>query len=93
MRIGTMSVEILIPESTSLKSKRTVMKSLKDRIKKNFNVSIGEVGELDKWQRGSLAVAAIGSDAGYINGVLDRVLDFIRQERRLEVIDFEMELL
>jgi uncharacterized protein YlxP (DUF503 family) len=91
MRIGILTVEVFISDSNSLKDKRTVMKALKDRIRNNFNVSVAEVDADEKWQRGALAVAAVANDGKYLNGMLDRVLDLIRGDRRVDIIDCEIE--
>ena len=70
-----------------------VLKSLKDRIRKQFNVSIAEVGEQDKWQKAVLGLASVGADKRYVNGVLSRVMDLIEGARSVELIDYHMEFL
>lgn len=91
MVVGVLKIEILIPGANSLKEKRIVLKSLKDKLRNNFNLSISEVDMQDKWQRGLLAVAGVNKDKGYLNGQLDKVIDFIETFRGVEVIDYEME--
>jgi hypothetical protein len=93
MRIGGLRVELFISDSTSLKHKRAVLKSIKDRIRNNFNVSIAEIGDNDKWQKSILGIAAVGNEKKFVNGILDKVLDFIRQNGEVQVLNFEMEIL
>jgi len=93
MRIGALKVELFISDSTSLKHKRAVLKSIKDRIRNNFNVSIAEIGDNDKWQKAILGIAAVGNEKKFVNGILDKVLDFIRQNGEVQVLNFEMEIL
>jgi Uncharacterized protein conserved in bacteria len=62
MFVGVLQVELYIPGSGSLKAKRRVVRSLKDRIRANFNVSVSEVDAQDKWQRAVVGIACIGSD-------------------------------
>ena len=93
MRIGGLWVELFISDSCSLKHKRTVLKSIKDRVRNNFNVSIAEIGENDKWQKAILGIAAVGNEKKVVNGILDKVLDFMRQNGEVQVLDFEMEIL
>ncbi len=93
MRVGGIRVELFISNSNSLKHKRTIVKGLKDRIHNNFNVSASEVDSHDKWQRAVLGIAAVGPDKRQVNTVLDKVLDFIRQNGDVQIIDFEMEIL
>ena len=93
MCIGALRVELFVSDSNSLKAKRIVLKSLKDRIRHNFNVSVAEVNEHDKWQKAILGVAAVGVDKAYVNGLLDKCMDFIRQNHRIHIVDFTMEIL
>ncbi len=79
MVVGVLTVELAIYEATSLKDKRRVVRALKDRIRARFNVSVAEVGHQDMRQRASVAIAAVGSDAPYVHGQLDRVVDLARK--------------
>ena len=93
MRIGSLTVTLFISDSNSLKHKRSVIKALKERIKNNFNVSIAEVDEHDKWQKAVFGIAAVSQDGAYLNGVLDKVMDFIRSNRDVQVLDYQMQIL
>ena len=61
MNIGVLTLEIIIPYAQSLKDKRHVIRSLRDRLKK-FNVSIAECDHQDLWQRSTLGIVAIASN-------------------------------
>ena len=74
MHIGLLTLEIHLPESHSLKEKRVVLRSLKDRLKK-FNISIAECDHQDLWQRATLGVVAISSDHGVLEKTLNAVVD------------------
>lgn len=91
-RVGVLQVELRLPESASLKDKRMVLRSLKDRIRQRFNVSVAEVAEQDKWQKTILGVTSVGSDKRYVNGTLSRVVDLIKSSRSVELVDYQMEL-
>ncbi len=93
MVVGILSIDLHIPGSNSLKEKRMVLRALKDRMKNNFNVSIAELGDHDKWQSCVFGIASIGGDKKYVNGVLNKVLDFIGQFRRVEIVDYQLELI
>ena len=92
MVVGLLQIELRLPENNSLKGKRTVLRSLKDRIRNNFNVSVAEVDGLDKWQLATLGVAALGSDKKYVNGALCKIMDLIKEYRGVELMHYEMEL-
>jgi uncharacterized protein YlxP (DUF503 family) len=93
MLIGTLEADLFISDANSLKDKRTVLKSLKDRIRNNFNVSVAEVDGEDKWQSSTLAVAAVGIDTAYVNGTLNKVMDLIKNDRGVVVTDFHIDIL
>lgn len=87
MVVGIFQVELLIPASGSLKSKRFVIKSLKTRIRNKFNISIAEVEENDKWQRAVLGMAMVSNDRKIIDGVFNQIMNLITSDVRVELID------
>jgi len=93
MRLGALRVELFISDGNSLKHKRSVLRPIKDRIRNHFNVSVSEVDEQDKWQKAILGVAAVGPDKDAINAVLDKILDFIRRDGKVQILDYEMEII
>lgn len=78
--IGSLTVEIHIPQANSLKQKRQVVRSLKDRLRSKFNVSVAEVDHLDKWQRCTLEIVMVGNDHRYLDSALARIGQFIEVE-------------
>ncbi|MFH1997018.1 MAG: DUF503 domain-containing protein [Candidatus Omnitrophota bacterium] len=93
MIIGVMTVMLRIPGARSLKEKRMVVRSLKDRIRNTFNVSVAEIGDQEKWQSVTIGIASIGLNKGFVNQGLDTALEFIRTFRGAELVDFSIELL
>ena len=87
MLVKVLTVDLLIPGSSSLKEKRFVLKSLKERLRSRFNVSVAEVDYQDKWQRTMLAVAIVGSDRESVDGTCSQVRRFVEGDRRVEVAD------
>jgi len=80
MIIGVATWELQLPGAHSLKDKRMVVRSLKDRIRKKFNVSVAETDHQDTWTRCELTVATVGTDNAFVDSVLDRVDDLIEAE-------------
>ncbi|MBI3003134.1 MAG: DUF503 domain-containing protein [candidate division NC10 bacterium] len=76
MIVGTAVVELQLPENGSLKGKRKVLRSIKDRIRVRFNVSIAEVDRQDAWQRATLGVAVV-SEYQWV-AAAEVLLDFLR---------------
>jgi len=93
MVVGVCSISLIIHDSHSLKAKRQVVKSLRDKVAGRFNVSIAEVGDNDLWQRVELAAAAVGNDRAYINEILDKVVNFIEGLHVAELIDYRIEII
>ena len=93
MYVGILTVELHIPEAGSLKSKRSVVKGMKDRIRSRFNVSVAEVDSNDLWQRATLGVACVSNDRAHAGEVLDKVVDLIRSNTSAELMDYQIEIL
>ena len=91
MVVGTLEIRLVLRGSHSLKDKRRVVKSLKDRFRNKFNVSIAEVDHQDEWQRATLGVAMVGNDRRYINRVLSKLMDHLRTAHGAELVDYELE--
>ncbi|MCC6322508.1 MAG: DUF503 domain-containing protein [Phycisphaerales bacterium] len=74
MKLGLLQFSILIDSASSLKDKRRVVKSIKDRLHREHMVSVAEIGDLEIWNRASLGLAAVSADGAYLRGVLDAVI-------------------
>ena len=83
--VGVLTVEILIPAAHSLKEKRFVLKSIKDRSKNKFNASIAEIGYQDKWQRSAMGFSIIGNDKAHIESQLQGILDFLSSIHDMQI--------
>lgn len=92
MFIGVCTIEMHIPDSGSLKDKRHSLRSLKDRIRNAFNVSVAEVDDNDLWQRASIAVAAVSNDKSHLNRTLDLVLNMVRSAPDVNLLDYHIEI-
>ena len=87
MFTGCLEVRLKIEASMSLKDKRMVIKSLKDKLKARFNVSVAETGEHDKWQLGVLGLAFASDTEGGARKEAQNALDFLHDTFDIEVID------
>src|SRR5438067_1166152 len=75
MPVGLLTLELHIPDAQSLKDKRQVLRSLKDRLRRDFNVAVAELEHHDVWQRSVVGVVTISNEEKHVNEVLQRVLD------------------
>jgi uncharacterized protein YlxP (DUF503 family) len=71
--VGVLTFELRLEHSHSLKDKRQVVKSLKDRLRSRFNVAVAEVGEQEMWQRAIVAAVTISSDQKNAEEALQRI--------------------
>ncbi len=92
MVVGTLKIELYLPENRSLKGKRKVVKSLVGKVKSKFNVSIAEVDSNDKWQKIELGVSAVGNDRRHIDSSLNHVLGFLESLYLAQIVDSRMEI-
>jgi hypothetical protein len=93
VRIGVLRVYFRIQDSHSLKEKRMVMRSLKDRLSSRFNVSVAEIGSNDKWQLGELGVATVGNDGRFVSSVVEKVKQWIMLDHRVSIIESDIEII
>jgi len=73
--IALLTLEIDIPHAQSLKDKRMVVRSIKDRLRSKFNVAVAETDHQDVWQRAAISVATVGSDSSYVRQALQLALE------------------
>ncbi len=78
MTVGLLTLELHIPHAQSLKDKRVVLRSVKDRLKK-FNIAVAEVDHQDLWQRATLGVVTIGESTEAVDRALAAVADEVER--------------
>lgn len=79
MPIATLTLELAIEHAQSLKDRRQVVRSMKDRLRHSFNISIAEMDEGVVWNRATLGVVAISSSPAYLAGQLREVEEAARR--------------
>jgi len=92
MHVGVCTIHLRLFDSSSLKDKRRVIKSIKDRVRNKFNVSIAEIDELDKWQWAILGIACVSNDSAFTNSVLSNVVEYINNIGIVDLVDYEIEI-
>ncbi len=90
MLIGLLEVELYIPNCTSLKEKRFVLKSLKTKLRNKFNISVTETDGHDLWQRARISIVTVSNDGASANSTLSKVVNFIDSDRRVQVLDYRL---
>jgi hypothetical protein len=93
MVVGVLQLELSIGDAMSLKDKRRVVKSIKDRIAHGHNVSVAEVGALDLHRTAIIGIAMVSNDSKYVEGALSKIVDFVRSVGTCDLTDFQIDLL
>ncbi len=93
MIVGACRVTLRLPENSSLKGKRQLLRSLTTRLRNKFNVAVAEVDDNDLWQIATIGVTCVSNDARHAREMLDRVLTFIQQTRLdAELLESEIDV-
>jgi len=82
MVIGVETWDLSLRECRSLKEKRRVVKSLKERMQQRFRVSVAETGHQDTWTRAQLTAALVAADAGQADSMMDALDSFVERDGR-----------
>lgn len=80
MVIGTLQVTLLVPESGSLKEKRTVVRSITSRVRQTFSVAVAEVGDLDRWETAVIGIACVSNEARHADEMCQKILHYIEND-------------
>jgi uncharacterized protein len=75
MPVGLLTLELHIPDAQSLKDKRQVVRSLKDKLRREFNVAVAELEHHDVWQRSVIGIVTLSNEEKHLREVLQKVLE------------------
>ena len=93
MIVGAAVVEIHVHGSRSLKQKRGVVRSIQQRLRNKFNLSVSEVGGQGTWQRAVIGLTAAGAEALPVRKVLERTIVFVEGLHLAEVLNSDVEII
>jgi len=91
IHVGLCTLGFLIPEANSLKAKRSVLKSMLEGMRDRFHVSAAEVEHNDLWQRATVGIAYVSNSAGHTDEVLNKVVDWVEANPRVNVTEVQIE--
>jgi uncharacterized protein len=92
MIVGTLRVRLLLRESRTLKDKRQVVRSIKDRLRNGFNVAVAEVEAQDNRQLAVLGLATVGPEAHPLKVALGQIVEALRGHPVAELLDYELDV-
>ena len=93
MRIGLLEASISIPDAHSLKEKRSVLRSLKDRVRNTMNVSVAEVGRQDAWQFSEMAFVTVAAEHEVVQKRLAELSTVLHSNPRYVLLNIRTEIL
>jgi uncharacterized protein YlxP (DUF503 family) len=92
MFVGICRLELYLLESNSLKEKRQVIRSIIERLKNRFNISIAEVGCQDALRRAEIGLAVVSNETIHLEKVIGKVVNFIESNGQVEIIKMDKDI-
>lgn len=89
MFVGSARFHLRLPESSSLKDRRRVLRSIIDQLRSKYGVSAAEVGSSEVWQRAEIGVACVSNTHQQVESVLDQVYHYVERRLDVELLDVE----
>ncbi|OYD15982.1 hypothetical protein CH330_04115 [candidate division WOR-3 bacterium JGI_Cruoil_03_51_56] len=93
MSVGLLLLDCFVNQSRSLKDKRRIIKSMTERLRRNFNIAICEVEYQNQWQRARLAIVLVNTRWSMAQRTISRILGFFERDRRIELLNAETQKL
>ncbi len=94
MHVGLCKISLRLPENSSLKGKRRVIKPIISQLRNRFNAGVAEVSDHELWQLATLGVCCLSNDKRYTNEVLSKVVNFVANGRfEVEMLGYEIEII
>jgi uncharacterized protein YlxP (DUF503 family) len=96
MPIAKLTVELSIPHAQSLKDRRQVVRSIKEKLRHGFNISVAELDDANLWNRATLGFAAISGSSAYLTGQMRELDDALHRLANIlgaEILDSWVEVL
>jgi uncharacterized protein YlxP (DUF503 family) len=92
MIVGSLRVRLLLREARTLKDKRQVVRSIMDRLRNGFNISVAEVDAHDNRQLAVLGIALVGSEVYPVRQTLQQIVEALRRHPVAEFVDHELDV-
>jgi len=92
MTVGSLRVRLLLRQARTLKDKRQVVSSIKDRLRQRFNVSVAEVEAQDNRQLAVLGFAMVANESSHVRSTLQQIVEALRSHPVAEFLDSELDV-
>ena len=91
MVIGVLTVKLSLSWAHSLKDKRQAVKSLIERLKSRYNISVSEAGENDIWKTAVIGICCVSNQSNHIDSIMSKIVNFIENDNRVQITDYSTE--
>lgn len=91
MIVGILKVNLYINDVFSLKEKRQVIKSIIERTRVKFKISIAEISQNDLWNNSVIGTSVVSNDKDIVENLMKSIIDFIEYDGRVEIVNIEKE--
>ena len=91
--IGQCDLDLHVENCQSLKDKRRIISSLKEKLKNRFNVAVCEFGDLSLWQRAQLGITTCGNDRIVVDSTMKAMLDYLSKIHSISMLDFKLDII
>ena len=92
MRIGSGEILLSLPESFSLKDKRRIMNSVKQRLRNRFNLAVIEINPDSAWNQGQIGFVCVGEDEMTVKRLIEQIGRFVEEDGRYEITQFTFQI-
>lgn len=89
MVVGIVRLELHLPAARSLKDKRQVVRSMKERLRERLRAAVAEVEFQDLWQRAAIGIAVVAADGGQVRELLNSARNIVEQYAQAQVLDWQ----
>ncbi len=92
MFVGICKFDLVLNEGTSLKEKRQVIRSIIDKLRHRYNISIAETGSQDNLRRAEIGVAVVSNEVRYLEGLLGKIVNFVETNEHVDIVEVYKEI-
>ena len=91
--LGRCDLDLHVENCQSLKDKRRIIASLKEKLKNNFNVAVCEFGDLSLWQRTQLGIVTCSNERVAVDAVLKKLIEYLSKNPFISIVDYKLEIM
>ena len=91
--LGQCELDLHVDNCQSLKEKRRIVKSLKERLRNRYNVAVCEFGDLSLWQRTQLSIVTCSNDRIVVDSTMKSIIDFLEKMHSVSLLDFKQRII